>query len=147
MKNRIKFRAKRIDNGQWIYGDLIHTPSDILKGDHYFIREQFIDNATLVKIDWETLGQFCDCEDREGNDIYDGDNLLPDESNEETSRTVVWNDRTLRWEVWIYGLTYHIGEGDQEVDNDKPELIDEISLSENPMDLVIGNIHEPTLVQ
>lgn len=60
----IKFRAKRLDNDKWIYGDLhLHTPFP-------HIHSTLGDKA---KIDTDTIGQFTGLHDKNGKEIYEGD--------------------------------------------------------------------------
>ena len=64
------FRGKRTDNGEWLYGDLLHH-ADAVK-----IREQEPEirrAARSFEVLPETVGQFTGMNDRNGVKVFEGD--------------------------------------------------------------------------
>lgn len=68
----IKFKAKRLDNGEWVKGDLIHSTSYV--GISYPC-DEFSDVPIVHRVDHETVCQFTGLTDCEGNEVWEGDIL------------------------------------------------------------------------
>lgn len=66
----IKFKAKRLDNGEWVKGDLVHSTSYV--GISY-PSDEFSDVPIVHRVDPETVCQFTGLKDCEGNEIWEGD--------------------------------------------------------------------------
>jgi len=69
MTREIKFRGKRKDNGEWVYGDLIHTsPTDmsIVECGYFTVKSSY-------EVIPETVGQSTGLKDKNGKKIFEGD--------------------------------------------------------------------------
>lgn len=119
----IKFRGKRVVNGEWVYGDLHHgmiTGNPYIRGYEVFP---------------ETVGQYTGLKDRDGFHIYEGD-VLQNVDNPlvgELTFKVVWNEYYGAWFWWSkegeFGTDYFyqsIASDSEIIGNihDNPELME-----------------------
>lgn len=80
---KILFRGKRLDNGEWVYGDLIknqgrcfvyHATSETTIKDN----DDNKISVVAVAVDLDTVGQFTGLPDKDSEQIFEGDILMYD---------------------------------------------------------------------
>lgn len=135
----IKFRGKRIDNLEWIYGVPINTHI----GDYIITEENphvcslygYMEVDEFGQVDPDTVGQFTELSDKNGKKIYEGDIVSFDDTpycaiGNKYQGVVVMHNGT--WCVRHYDKCF-------DVDFYSPLFADDFA---NRKTIILGNIYD-----
>ena len=99
----IKFRGKRIDNGEWVYGDLIHG---INKGSLFICVFNTNGDHKCEKVIPETVGQFTGLTDKNGVEIYEWDMVHISISDLNNKFYESNSDESVEFQNGCFGVTF-----------------------------------------
>ncbi len=125
----IKFRGKRIDNGEWIYGDLTRYSKAMS-----YITEDLIEDK-VHQVHTSTVCQYIGLKDLDGVEIYK-DDIVEVVGNYKPGRyVVVWDSYRVAW----WGENIKHNQRENEHDNDYIQLL---GAFQDSVRKVIGNLHD-----
>lgn len=138
----IKFKAKTLKNGHWIYGDLVHHANK----DYIMpVSERKKIRPHCKNVDSDTVCQFTGFTDKNDNEIYEGDVLRSDKYPYSCSEDNEHDN--------YYAVVYYCEEGacfgiataknpDSDVRGISVGILDDVSQEKLKNFEVVGNIHD-----
>lgn len=137
MKREIKFKAKRVSDGKWVFGDLMHYNGLCYITPHSYSSKNIDD----FEVKPETVCQLIKTVD--GVEIYENDKLKGDDDLC-VYCLIEWDETNGRYQINDYGYEISCGEGNHEVISNEVSLVDENIYNIEDIDIkdIIGNIND-----
>ena len=128
----IKFRGKRVDNGEWVYGKYYNGPVyRVSKIEHCINYQREIEkgqkNNEYKYVIEQSIGQYTGLKDKNGVEVYEGDVVKINRFDGSFIASVVYKE---------YMFMY-VGDTDTRGDKFAYSLSNDFDVE------VIGNIHQP----
>ncbi|MCP4991541.1 MAG: hypothetical protein GY928_37435 [Colwellia sp.] len=133
----ILFRAKRVDNGEWVEGFYWFDKNVLCNIDGHFIFTPYvIEDKRNFEVDPETIGQYTNLKDKNGVKVFEGDvcGYTVFDHND--------NDEQFTGKVSFSGTRFIISQIPDKFNNGKYGLdLDWIASQDDEVE-IIGNIHK-----
>lgn len=120
MKREIKFRGKRVETGEWLYGDFVHSKDKTRCG----ILVNDAESYDEYEVNPDTVGQYAGLKDRNKKEIYEDDIMSIKVGSVVRQAYVIYN-----------GDCYYLATADG-------YLLGELRVGIGAGGEVIGNIHD-----
>lgn len=101
MERKILFKAKRLDNGEWVEGDLYHN----VRGFECCIGQQEKKGVFVYPVDPSSVCQYTGLKDKNGKDVWEGYYLKP--INGSKAMKVIYKEGSFGFDTSYRGLRFH----------------------------------------